>query len=250
MYRGTDAERLAAAVVEAAEKRDAGAVAAARELWLATEELPAGSPDHWEEKAWYALAGAGLLFDAVRAGVELIREGRRLRLAAFVHVVQHVGGAFVVKDDYELRRTEPRDVSGAESELLLEILDIVRKAGYPDDGYSAAVLMRFLEGKGKRFVWQYLEQHEAELSRSPAGWQLLGLIKQAFGDETALAAWWSRWPAYPGAEMWSAVMHLVNLRDQYGRGDAEALAAHSQAALDRLVPDESQRLIICVHLES
>jgi hypothetical protein len=251
VYRDSEVAALADRAIEAARNGErAAALAAARTLWLAADELAPGAPDHWENQAWHALAKAGLLFDAVGAGVELIREGRRLRLGAFVHVVQHVGGALVVQDDQELRRTTPREITAAESALLHEILAAVRKGAYPDDGYSAAVFMRFLEGQGKRFVWPYLEEHEAELGKSRDGWQMLGLIKFAFGAPDELAAWWGRWPEYQGVEMWTAMMHLAALRDRFGRGELEALATHSQAALDRLAPDESAHLVCCVQLES
>ncbi len=249
MYRGTEDEALANAVIEAASKRDpAAALSAARELWLAIPQLPPGQPDHWEDKAWHALVAAGLLFEAVAAGVELIRAGKQLRLAAFVHIVQHVGGAYVTQDSSEASRTTTREVSEAESKVLLEILHLARKGTYPDDGYSAVVFNRFFEGKGKRFVWLYLEENQAELAKSRINWQMLGLIKHAFDNDAT--AWWGRWHEHADAEMWTVMLLIASLRHPYGRADPEALAAHCEAALERMAPDESERLLRCVQLES
>jgi hypothetical protein len=248
MYRGSEDEALATAVIEAAGARNAAAaLSAARELWLTLPQLPPGQPDHWQEKSWHALAAAGLLFEAVAAGVDLIRAGKQLRLAAFVHIVQHVGGAYVTRDDRELQRDYPRDVSSAESDLLLEILELIRNGSYADDGYSAAVLTRFFEGKGKRFVWQYMEAHEAELGRSRLGWQMLGLIKQVF--ETGAVAWWSRWTEFPEHEMWTAALYLMAVRQESASSSPSVMDKHGAAMLEQLPHDETARLLCCMHLE-
>jgi hypothetical protein len=97
-------------------------------------------------------------------------------------------------------------------------------------------------------VWLYLEEHQAELARSRVNWQMLGLIKQAFDDDAT--TWWGRWHEHADAEMWTVMLLLNGLRDRYGRADPETLAGHCQAAFDRLAPDESERLLRCVQLES
>ena len=215
------------------------AVEAALALW----QLP--GDDGWpEETAFEGMTGQARQV-AVRAVLDLLRAGQRVRRRAIELVVQNVG-LTVVRPLW--RRIGPRRWRDRPLvRPLVELLDTLTRLGTEDGSISAVVLDQLDEVGASRAALAFWRKNPERCHRLTPIWQKIGYFLVTHGDASAQArarTWLADWRERAGVQMWAVANYATVLRRLPGlREDLGALLMTCRDALARLPHDHSARYL-------
>ncbi len=246
-YRTNEAA-LAGQVSERRAENDVpGMIKAATELWLSPLEQT-DAFDQCEEEAWRTIVNAGAVSQAVQAAVALVRERRRLRSRAFVHVVQNIRGMreAIVGSDAHL--DQPLELSRADSALLLELAEIVFDEGWTTPAYLGSICVKMVEGRAKRDLWPFLQQRASRMKQETDWWLLyvVLLATTSMGAGVNMNEWLRGWDQRPNVPMWAAQLMLHYDREAVSLSELASLA---RQARETMPADGSAHALLCIDLE-
>lgn len=249
-YRTNEAA-LAGQVSERRAENDLpGMIKAATDLWLSPVEQT-DAFDQCEEEAWRAIVGAGAVSQAVQAGVALVRERRRLRPRAFIHVVQNIRGMREAVDGSDAQRDQPLELAKSDSQLLLELADIVLDAGWTTPAYLGSICFKMVEGRAKRDLWPFLQERAARMKQETDWWLLyvVLLATTSMGADADMGGWLSSWDQRPNVPMWVAQLVLHYDREAGALSNLNTLVSVARQAREKMPPDGSAHALLCIDME-